>query len=168
MKYRTGVLLGLGVAGWTSLAFAQVTPPKWVSWDGATKTVTFELVAGAPGKSGPFNFNGYTAGAATLVIPAKSAVVMNFQNADGNPHSAVIIGDKGPLPNMGHNAAIPRAYTRDLTPGIPQGGTDILRFTAPASGTFRIICGVPGHALSGQWIFLKIDPSAKAPSWIAP
>jgi uncharacterized cupredoxin-like copper-binding protein len=41
----------------------------------------------------------------------------------------------------------------------------VLKFTAPANGTFRIICGVPGHALSGMWIWLKIDPAAKAPSF---
>ena len=65
------------------------------------------------------------------------------------------------------DAAIPRAYTRNLTQGMPQGGKDKLRFTAPGRGTYRIICGVPGHAISGMWIFLKVDPSAKTPSWLA-
>ena len=48
---------------------------------------------------------------------------------------------------------------------MAQGETDVIRFTAPDTGSYRIICGVPGHALSGMWIWLKIDPAAKAPSF---
>ena len=48
---------------------------------------------------------------------------------------------------------------------VAQGGKDAMRFTAPSSGSYRIICGVPGHALSGMWIWLKIDPSAKQASF---
>jgi uncharacterized cupredoxin-like copper-binding protein len=35
----------------------------------------------------------------------------------------------------------------------------------PDTGTYRIVCGVPGHALSGMWIWLKVDPAAKQPSF---
>jgi sulfocyanin len=154
--------------GWMPPAYALTGPPQWVSYDSATNTVTFKLEAGAPGTSGPFNFNGYTNGAATLVVPPKSTVVMNFVNSDATPHSAEIIADTDPMPNMGGNSAIPRAYTKDLTQGIPQGGTDVMKFVVPASGSFRIFCGVPGHGLSGMWIRMKVDPLAKTPSWLAP
>ena len=166
MRIAFGTLLCV-LAGWAPAGNAQAAPSQWLSWDPAANTVTFALAAGAPGKSGPFNFNGYSTGAATLVVPAKSTVVMNFVNDDYTPHSAVVFGDKGPLPNMGGEAAIARAYTRDLTQGMPQGGKDRLRFTVPDSGTFRIICGVPGHAVSGMWIFMRVDPSASVPSWLA-
>lgn len=125
------------------------------------------LEAGAPASSGPFNFDGYTNGAATLVVPPQSKVVMNFTNHDGTPHSAELIPDKDPMPNMGGDPAIPGAYTTDLTQGLPQGGKDVLRFTAPSSGSYRIACGVPGHGLSGMWIRFKVDPAAKAPSLVA-
>lgn len=139
---------------------------KWLKYDAATKTATFALVAGAPGGTGgPFNFNGYTTGNAALVVPPGTKVVVNFENQDGTPHSAVVIGGNGPLPNIGGDAAIPAAYTRELIQGLAQGGKDVMRFTAPASGSYRIICGVPGHALSGMWIWLKIDSAAKAPSF---
>jgi uncharacterized cupredoxin-like copper-binding protein len=49
--------------------------------------------------------------------------------------------------------------------GLPQGAKDEMRFTAPDSGTYRIACGVPGHALSGMWIWLKVDPAVKEPSF---
>lgn len=175
------LLLALAVVGWPALGHAQAafvgsseasesgdsagSPGKWYSYDAATNTVTFKLEAGARGGSSPFNFNGYTNGAATLVVPPESNVVMNFVNDDGTPHSAVVIADTEPMPSMGGDPAIPRAYTKDLTQGLPQGGTDGIRFTAPASGSFRISCGVPGHALSGMWIRLRVDPAAKTPSW---
>jgi sulfocyanin len=169
VMYRFGVLLfWLAAVGWVPPAHAPAGSRQWVSYDSATNTVTFTLEAGAPGTSGPFNFNGYTNGTATLVVPPKSTVVMNFVNKDGTPHSAEIIPDTDPMPNMGGNPAIPRAYTKDVTQGIPQGGTDVIEFTAPPSGSFRIFCGVPGHGLSGMWIRMKVDPSAKTPSWIAP
>jgi sulfocyanin len=180
MKSFGTLLVALALVGLPPPGFAQAAPAEggaaayrtvssgeWYSYDAATNTVTFKLEAGAPGSSGPFNFNGYTSGEATLVVPAKSNVVINFVNNDGTPHSAALIADMEPMPNMGGNPAIPRAYTRELTQGIPQGGTDVMTFTAPASGTFRLFCGVPGHGISGMWIRMKVDPSAKGPSWTA-
>jgi sulfocyanin len=132
---------------------------QWLKYDAATNTVTFELIAG------PFNFNGYTSGAATLVVPAKANVVMNFVNKDGTPHSAVIISGQGPIPNAAAEPAIPRAYTNKVLEGLPQEGADVMRFTVPESGTYRIFCGVPGHGLSGMWIWMKVDPAAKTPNF---
>jgi sulfocyanin len=135
-----------------------------VKYDPATKTVTFALVAGARGSTtGPFNFNGYTSGAATLTVPGGSKLVINFVNRDGTPHSAVVVSGDEPVPSIGDEPAIPAAYTRDVTQGLAQEGTDVVRFTVPANGNYRIICGVPGHALSGMWIWLKVDSAVKAP-----
>jgi sulfocyanin len=160
------LLLPFGSLCWALPGWAQTTASKWLSYDAPTRTVTFALEAGSPGTSGPFNFNGYTAGAATLVVPPASTVVMNFVNLDGTPHSAEIDSGTGAIPNSGGTPAIPRAYTDMVIEGLPQGGTDVMRFTAPAGGAYRIICGVPGHALSGMWIWFKVDPAAKVPKWI--
>ena len=121
--------------------------------------MTFRLVAG------PFDFNGYTNGGATLTVPSRSNNVINFEQDDGTPHSVEVASGTGPVPNSGGDPAIPRAYSNKVVEGLPQGAKDVIRFTAPDSGTFRIICGVPGHALSGMWIWLKVDPAAKAPSF---
>lgn len=166
MKRFGFLLVSLGSLSWGVPGAAQTAPSQWLSYDAATRTVTFALDAGAPGKSGPFNFDGYTNGAATLAVPPGSTVVMNFVNLDGTPHSAEIIPDTDPMPNMGGDPAIPAAYTSDLTQGLPQGGKDVLRFTAPPNGSFRIFCGVPGHGLSGMWIRFKIDPAATSPRWM--
>jgi sulfocyanin SoxE-like protein len=132
---------------------------EYVKWDPATKTVTFRLVAG------PFDFNHFTNGGGTLTVPAGSTNVWNFLQNDGTPHSAEVASGTGPLPNSGGDPAIPRAYTNKVVEGMAQGETDVIRFTAPDTGSYRIICGVPGHALSGMWIWLKIDPAAKVPTF---
>jgi sulfocyanin len=166
MNRSAFLLLSLGSLCWALPGTAQTAPSNPLSYNAATKTVTFALAAGAPGKSGPFNFNGYSNGGATLTVPPGSTVVMNFVNMDGTPHSAEVIADTDPMPNMGGTPAIPAAYTSGLTQGLPQGGKDVMNFTAPPSGGFRIFCGVPGHGLSGMWIRFKVDPAAKSPTWM--
>jgi Sulfocyanin (SoxE) domain len=132
-----------------------------LKYDAATNTVTFDLIGGPNG----FQFNGYASGGATLVLPPKANVVMSFVNKDGTPHSAEIISGEGPLPNAAGDPAIPRAYTNKALEGLPQEGSDVMRFSVPDKGTYRIFCGVPGHGLSGMWIWMKVDPAAKTASF---
>jgi hypothetical protein len=132
-----------------------------LKYDAASNTVTFELIGGPTG----FQFNGHASGSATLTVPPKANIVMNFVNKDGTPHSAEIISGEGALPNAAVDAALPRAYTNKVLEGLPQEGGDVMRFQVPESGTYRIFCGVPGHGLSGMWIWMKVDPAAKTPSF---
>jgi hypothetical protein len=132
---------------------------KFLKWDAGSKTATFELQAG------PFTFNGFSSGGGTLTLPPNANVVINFINKDGTPHSAEVIPGEGAIPNQSTDPAIPRAYTTKALEGLPQEGADNMKFTVPASGTYRIFCGVPGHGLSGMWIWMKIDPAAKTPSF---
>jgi plastocyanin len=132
---------------------------QWLKYDAPSNTITFELIAG------PFNFNGYTSGGATLTLTPKANVVINFTNKDGTPHSAEVISGEGAIPNAATDPAIPRAYTNKVLEGLPQEGSDVMRFTVSESGTYRIFCGVPGHGLSGMWIWMKVDPTAKTPSF---
>ncbi len=86
-------------------------------------------------------------------------------NKDGTPHSAEVISGEGPVPNAASDPAIPRAYTNKVQEGLAQEASDDITFTAPASGKYRIFCGVPGHGLSGMWIWLTVDPAAKTASF---
>ena len=140
----------------------------WLKWNPTTRTATFKLIAGIPGHAkSPFNFNGYTDGEFTLVVPESATVVINFVNEDGTPHSAQVIPDARPIPNMALNdPAIPRAYTRAAGEGIPQFGTDNMRFKAAPAGDYLVFCGVPGHGLSGMWIRLKVSAEATAPQML--
>ena len=72
----TALLLAAALS--PAAAQAQDAAAKYLKWDPATKTVTFELVAGAHGAKSPFNFDGYTDGEANLIVPPGSNVVMNF------------------------------------------------------------------------------------------
>jgi len=132
---------------------------EWLSYDAATNTVTFELIAG------PFTFNGYRDGGATLLVPSKATIAMTFVNKDGTPHSAIVISGDGSIPNSPTDPAIPRAYTNKVLEGLPQEAKDVMHFPVPESGTYRIACGVPGHGLSGMWIWLKVDPTANRPTF---
>ncbi|HJR17225.1 MAG TPA: sulfocyanin-like copper-binding protein [Gemmatimonadales bacterium] len=157
------LLLSVLLAGLLSAAGPAntylVPVDEWLSYDAATNTVTFELIAG------PFTFNGYRNGEGTLVVPSKASIVMNFVNKDGTPHSAIVISGEGAIPNAASDPAIPRAYTNKVLQGLPQEATDVMRFPVPESGSYRILCGVPGHGLSGMWIWLKVDPSVKQPTF---
>jgi hypothetical protein len=152
-------VLLIGLATGTASAQASRGGGEGLSYEAATNTVTFELIAG------PFNFNGYAAGGATLVVPPKAQIVMKFVNKDGTAHSALVISGEGPIPSSPGDPAIPRAYTNKALEGLPQEATDVMRFSVPDTGSYRLICGVPGHALSGMWIWLKVDPTAKQPSF---
>jgi hypothetical protein len=151
--------MGATTAAAAAKPASDADPDQWLSYDAATNTVTFELVAG------PFTFNGFRNGEATLTVPSKANIVMKFVNKDGTPHSAIIIAGDGPIPNSASNPAIPRAYTIKALEGLPQEGSDVMRFAVPESGSYRIFCGVPGHGLSGMWLWMKVDPAAKTPSF---
>lgn len=153
------IILG-GLLPGTNPAKASSAPlDEWLSYDAATNTVTFELIAG------PFTFNGYRDGGATLLVPSKATIVMNFVNKDGTPHSAIVISGDGSIPSAPTDPDIPRAYTNKVLEGLPQEAKDVMRFPVPESGTYRIVCGVPGHGLSGMWIWLKVDPAVKQPTF---
>lgn len=147
---------------------AATIDPAWLKWNADTKTATFALIAGAQGAASPFNFNRFTDGKLTWVVPVGSTVVMNFVNEDGVPHSAEVIPGSGPMPNMSTvpDAAIPRAYTIKALEGMNQGEKDVMRFTAATAGSYRIFCGVPGHGLSGMWMWFKVDAAAKEASQV--
>lgn len=158
--------VSLSVPGAAQGSGAAVPDTTWLKWNSTTRTATFKLIAGVPGRAkSPFNFNGYIDGELTLTVPVNSTVVMNFVNDDGTPHSAEIIADQSPIPNMAPDQpAIPRAYTRAVSEGIAQFGTDVLRFKAAPAGSYLIFCGVPGHGLSGMWIRFKVSPDAQVPA----
>lgn len=160
-----GGILSDGGSG-TPRAGAVVPPDSaWLRWNAATKTVTFQLIAGIPGRAkSPFNFNGYTDGELTVRLPQEANVVMTFVNDDGTPHSAQVIPDARPLPNMAvDQPAIPRAYTRAVSEGIGQFGKDVVRFKAAPAGKYLIYCGVPGHGLSGMWIRMEVVADSQSP-----
>lgn len=147
---------------------SQAIDPSWLRVDTATRTVTFELVAGLTGLNGALNFNGFRDGGLTLTVPLEWTVVIHFRNHDGMlPHSAEIIPDTHPLPTGPVAPAFARAFTVRLDQGLISEQTDDMRFIADRGGSYLIFCGVPGHGAAGMWIRLAVLGSVLRPSLAA-
>ena len=142
--------------------------PTWLSFDAPAKTVRFQLIAGLTGLNGALNFNGFSDGGLTLVVPAGWRTEIDFRNHDGMlPHSAEIIAPQTPLPTQPVAPAIPRAFTLRLNEGLVSEATDTMRFTAQPAGEYVIFCGVPGHGAAGMWIRFRVSATTEAPALLA-
>jgi len=138
--------------------------PAWLSYDAATKTVNFHLIAGLTGLNGALNFNGFRDGALTLTVPKDWTVAIRVTNHDGMlPHSAEVIPETKPVPTQPVPPAFDGAFTVPLAQGLSPLGEDSLRFIADRVGSFLIFCGVPGHGAAGMWVRLQVSGTAPAP-----
>ena len=158
-----GVVTLLGAA--SAHAQKQTIDPTWLSFDAAARTARFQLIAGLTGLNGALNFNGFSDGGLTFVVPFGWRTEVDFRNHDGMlPHSAEVIAPQTPLPIQPVDPAIPRAFTLRLAEGLISEATDTMRFTAQPAGDYLIFCGVPGHGAAGMWIRFQVSASAKAPA----
>src|SRR5438093_3548317 len=154
-------LLGATVAH----AQQQAIDPTWLGFDAAARSARFQLVAGLSGLNGALNFNGFSDGSLTFVVPVGWQTEIDFRNHDGMlPHSAEIITPPVPLPVQSVAPAIPQAFTLRLDEGLVSEATDTMRFTAQPAGDYLIFCGVPGHGAAGMWIRFQVSASAKTPA----
>ena len=92
-----GVFTIVGAA--SARAQGQAIDPKWLGFDAAARTARFQLIAGLTGLNGALNFNGYSDGGLTFVVPLGWQIEIDFRNHDGMlPHSAEIIKPTTPPP----------------------------------------------------------------------
>ena len=135
----------------------------WLVTDSANKTVTLTLEITARPKARAALINGYWNGEARIVVPVGWTVKWSWHNADaGSPHSLVVMVQREKLPLEGGRPAFSNAMTRMVTEGLPSGQTDQSTFVADEAGWYWLMCGMPGHALAGEWIELRVDPEATA------
>ena len=133
--------------------------------DTAAKTVNLTLVVTTPAGAPSGLINGYRDGAIQIVVPLNWTVTWHWQSSDSTaPHSLVLVQEREKLPLQGDRPAIQNAVTRMVTVGLKAGQTDVTTFTADQVGWYWLLCGVPGHAIKGEWIGLKVDPDAKTAS----
>src|SRR5438874_12735423 len=158
-----GVLIPLGAA--SLRAQQQAIDPTWLSVNAAARTARFQLIAGLTGLNGALNFNGFSDGGLTFVVPVGWQTEIDFRNHDGMlPHSAELITPLTPLPVQPVAPAIPRAFTLRLDEGLVSEATDTMRFTAQPAAEYLIFCGVPGHGAAGMWIRFQVSAIAKTPA----
>ena len=155
------------LALWTisaSVASAQ-TPgplPPWITQDEGARTVLLTLEATAAADGGSGLLDGHHHGDIQIVVPLGWTVRWSWRNADSTqPHSLVLMVEREKLPTEGGRPAFDNAMSRMVTQGLRPGQRDETTFTAEEAGWYWLLCGVPGHALKGEWLGLKVDREAK-------
>jgi hypothetical protein len=148
-----------------TVPFPAVRSPDWLVVDSASRTATLTLEVTAPPGAPSALINGYRAGEARIVVPLGWTVKWNWRNADStSPHSLVVMVQREKIPLEGGRPSFSNAMTRMVTEGLPPGGTDLTTFLADEAGWYWMLCGVPSHALKGEWLELRVDPDAKTAS----
>jgi hypothetical protein len=144
---------------------ASPSSPDWLTIDSVTKTAALTLEVTRPPDAPSALINGYRNGEARIVVPVSWTVKWNWRNADTvSPHSLVVMVQREKIPLEGGRPAFSNAMSRMITEGLPPGQTDQTTFLAEEAGWYWLMCGVPGHALAGEWVELRVDPAARLPS----
>jgi hypothetical protein len=135
--------------------------PAWLVADPAARTVTIALQV-TRGPDGGALINGHQKGELQIVVPLNWTVQWDWRNADSTtPHSLVVMVEREKLPTEGGRAAFTNAMSRSVTAGLAAGQGDRTTFTADEAGWYWLLCGVPSHAIGGEYLGLRIDPEAK-------
>jgi hypothetical protein len=138
---------------------------SWLGVDSAAKAVSLRLDVTAPSGAASATISGHREGSVQVVVPRGWTVAWQWESHDSTaPHSLVLMAEREKIPTEGGRPAIDNAMTKSVTTGLEVGSRDVTRFEADQVGWYWLLCGVPGHALKGEWIGLKIDPDAAAPS----
>jgi Sulfocyanin (SoxE) domain len=148
-------------SGSAPTASGEAGQPAWLVADPGARTVTLGLRVTPGTGGGPALINGHHNGDLQIVVPLNWTVQWDWQSADSTqPHSLVVMVEREKLPTEGGRPAFTNAMTRMVTAGLRPGQGDRTTFTAEEAGWYWLLCGVPGHALAGEYIGLRIDPGA--------
>lgn len=148
-------------------ARGQSTPAggDWLASDSAAHTASLRLNVTRPAGAAGSLINGLANGGAQVIVPLNWTVRWDWSSSDSMaPHSLVVMTEREKLPLEGGRPAFDNAMTRMVTAGLPAGQLDQTTFTADQAGWYWILCGVPGHAIAGEYIGLRVDPEAKVAS----
>jgi hypothetical protein len=147
---------------------ADTASPDSLSWfrvDSASRTATLTLEVTAPAGAPSALINGFRAGEARIVVPLGWTVKWDWRSADSTaPHSLVWMVQREKIPLEGGRASFSNAMTRMVVEGLRPGQSDQSTFVADEAGWYWMLCGVPGHAIKGEWLELRVDPDATTAS----
>lgn len=157
-------LLTANASAQTLQPAAAPTPP-WLVADSSDRTVTLAFQVTPAPDGGAALLNGYRNGELQIVVPLNWTVQWDWRSADSTAlHSLVVMAEREKLPTEGGRAAFTNAMTRSVTDGLRVGQGDRTNFTADQAGWYWMLDGVPGHALKGEYIGLRVDPDAHTAS----
>ena len=129
----------------------------------AVKSVFLDLTVTHPAGAPSAQLDGEHDGSIQVIVPRGWTIQWHWVNEDSAAsHSLVVVAEREKLPQQGGQAVFTNAMTRAVLPGLAAGRTDDTSFEAEEGGWFWVICGVPGHAIAGEWISLRVDPAATA------
>jgi plastocyanin len=134
----------------------------WVKSDSNARAVSLSLLVTRPAASPSALINGYRSGEAQIVVPVGWTVKWDWKNEDGaSPHSLVVMTQREKVPLEGGRSAFSNAMSRSVTGGLAAGQSDQTTFEADEAGWYWLMCGVPSHALNGEWLELRVSPDAR-------
>jgi len=136
---------------------------KWMYSSAQNHHVIIQTIAAATGANAGFNFDGYDKGQATFTVPTGWSVDLEYANLAALPHSVGITSNTTGKPKLETFGFAP-VLSRNAFAGNVGKDTQLLGFRADHSGTFYIVCLVPGHLQSGMWDKFVVSPTAKMPS----
>jgi hypothetical protein len=146
-------------------ASAPADSPSWLDRDSTAPAVMLRLEVTAPAGAPSGLINGYRAGEARIVLPLGWTVKWNWHSADATAsHSLVVMVQREKIPLEGGRPSFSNAMTRMVTEGLRPGQSDETTFVADEAGWYWMLCGVPGHAIKGEWLELRVDSEARLPS----
>ncbi len=135
---------------------------SWLVVDSAGRVAMLTLEVTAPAGAPSALINGYRAGEARIVVPLGWTVKWDWRSADStSPHSLVVMVQREKIPLEGGRPSFSNAMTRMVIEGLRPGQRDQTTFVADEAGWYWMLCGVPGHAINGEWLELRVDADAK-------
>jgi PQQ-dependent dehydrogenase (methanol/ethanol family) len=135
----------------------------WMYDEPKTQTVTIIVTAAATSNNSGFNFDSYSKGKATFIVPAGWKVNWIFSNKGALPHSAALTANLQAPPALAPMGGAP-VETPNAMQGISAGKTQDVSFSAVDPGNDYLACLVPGHIQAGMWDHFTVSTTAKAPS----
>jgi hypothetical protein len=165
-KVLSGLSFGLAATLFGAFSPAPISAqdsglPAWIHPDPAAKSVLLDLTVTHPAGSPSAVISGEHDGGIQVIVPRGWTIKWHWVNQDSSAsHSLVVVAEREKLPQQGGQAVFTNAMTRAVLPGLAVGRTDDTSFEAEDGGWFWVICGVPGHAIAGEWISLRVDPAA--------
>ncbi len=162
------LLILLATAPSWVVAQGSASPPDsaaWIQSDSAARSVRLTLqtshLAGSPSAT----INGAREGEVQIVVPLGWTVAWDWRSTDSTArHSLVVMAEREKLPTEGGRPAFINAMTRMVIGGLDPAQPDRTTFEADQPGWYWLLCGVPSHALLGEWIGLRVDPEARSPT----
>ena len=136
-------------------------PAPWGAGDSTARTVRLTLEVTRPAGAPSAAINGHREGAVQIVVPLGWTVSWDYRSADSTAaHSLLVMAEREKLPTEGGRPAFTNAVSRQVTKGLQPDQPDRTTFEAEEAGWYWLLCGVPSHALEGEWIGLRVDPKA--------